>query len=109
MSFNVELTNHFKNEAKRLSRKYRSLKSELSELFDELENNPTLGTPLGQDVFKIRLGIASKGKGKSGGARVVIYVIIDESTVLLLAIYDKANKSNITVKEIKDLMDEYGR
>ena len=71
MSFNVELSDHFKKEAKRLSKKYRSLKTELGVLFEELELNPTLGTALGSDVYKIRLAVASKGKGKSGGARVI--------------------------------------
>jgi len=52
MSYNVELSNNFKQEAKRLSKKYLSLKSELKELFKELENNPTLGIPLGNGIYK---------------------------------------------------------
>ena len=63
MSYNILLTDHFKREAKKLIKKYASLSSELSNLFDELAVNPTLGTPLGNDIYKIRISIASKGKG----------------------------------------------
>jgi mRNA-degrading endonuclease RelE of RelBE toxin-antitoxin system len=65
MSYNIELSANFKKEAKRLTKKYPSLKTELAELFTELEENPTTGTPLGNDIYKIRLAIASKNKGKS--------------------------------------------
>lgn len=57
-----------------LTKKYRSLKSELENLGKELSENPTSGTPLGNDVYKVRLAISSKGKGKSGGARVITCV-----------------------------------
>lgn len=64
MSFEVELTDHFKKEARKLTKKYRSLKAELETLGKELAKNPTTGTSLGHDVYKVRLAIASKGKGK---------------------------------------------
>jgi mRNA-degrading endonuclease RelE of RelBE toxin-antitoxin system len=67
MSYRVELTENFKKEAKKLIKKYPSLRAELASLGKELSENPTLGTPLGCDVYKIRLSIASKNKGKSGG------------------------------------------
>lgn len=47
MSYSIGLSANFKKEAKRLSKKYPSLKTELAELFTELEENPTAGTPLG--------------------------------------------------------------
>ena len=60
MSYNVELSPNFKKEAKKLTKKYASLKAELTELFSSLEENPRQGTLLGNDVYKIRLAIASK-------------------------------------------------
>ncbi len=60
MSYKIELSANFKKEAKKLIKKYPSLKVELAELFTELEDNPTLGTPLGNDIYKSRLAIASK-------------------------------------------------
>ena len=107
MSYKIELSPNFKKEAKKLIKKYSSLKSELSELFIELERNPTLGTPLGNETYKIRLAIASKNKGKSGGARIISFAKIIDETVYLLAIYDKGDRNSISDKEIKALLKNY--
>jgi len=107
MNFKVKASENFKKEAKRLSKKYPSLKIELEALGQELSKEPTLGIPLGNDVFKIRLAISSKGKGKSGGARVITYVQINDETVLLLSIYNKGEKDSISNYEIKKLLDGY--
>lgn len=58
----MNLLTTLKKEAKKLAKKYPSLKTELVELFGILTDNPTLGTPLGNDIYKIRLAIASKIK-----------------------------------------------
>ena len=92
MSYSVVASDNFKKEAKRLSKKYPSLRTELTVLGEELTQNPTLGVSLGNNVFKIRLAIASKGKGKSGGARVITYIEVDNQTILLLSIYNKGEK-----------------
>jgi mRNA-degrading endonuclease RelE of RelBE toxin-antitoxin system len=107
MNYSVELTLNFKKEAKRLSQKYPSLKLELNELFSKLEKNPVLGTPLGNDIYKIRIAIASKNKGKSGGARILSFVKIFQSTVLLFAIYSKGEIDNLSDKEIQALIKDY--
>lgn len=65
MSYKVEATPHFASEAKKLSKKYPSLKMDISLLATQLLEKPTLGTPLGKNFYKIRLAIASKGKGKA--------------------------------------------
>ena len=107
MSYNVELSPNFKKEAKRLTKKYPSLKKELAELFIQLEENPTLGTPLGNEIYKIRLAVASKNRGKSGGARVLSFVKIEHTTVLLFAIFSKGEVDNHTDNEIKVLIKDY--
>ena len=107
MSFNIIASDNFKKEAKRLTKKYRSLKTELEILGHELSEKPTLGTPLGNDVYKIRLAVSSKGKGKSGGARVISYVQLDDETVLLLSIYNKGENESISDKEIQKLLSEW--
>ncbi len=61
----------FQKQAKRLAKRYKSFPDDLQKLVDELKQNATLGTPLGGNVYKIRLAISSKNKGKSGGARVI--------------------------------------
>ena len=63
---------------------------------------PTLGTPIGRNCFKIRIAIQSKGKGKSGGARLITYVQIINQNIYMIAIYDKAEAGNISDKELQN-------
>ena len=107
MSYNVELTDNFKKEAKRLIKKYPSLKAEIAALGEQLADNPSMGTPLGDDVYKIRISVASKQKGKSGGARIISFVKVIAETVFLLSIYSKGEKDTITNKEIEELLKQY--
>lgn len=86
MSFSVIPSDKFKREAKRLLKKSPSLKQELIELNDTLTIKPEAGTSLGNDTYKIRLAIKSKNKGKSGGARVITYVVKDNKEVYLLTL-----------------------
>jgi hypothetical protein len=104
MGYNVEAINSFKREAKALIKKYPSLKNELYELGINLSQVPEQGIQIKNNCYKIRLAIASKGKGKSGGARVITYVHIEGTTVYLLTIFDKSEKENITDKELELLL-----
>lgn len=104
MSYKIKTIPYFDRQAKRLTRKFRSFKTELSELFDSLEVDPTQGTALGNDCYKIRVAIKSKGKGKSGGARAVTHVIAVKEDVYLLTIFDKSEKENISDKELQELL-----
>jgi len=106
MSYNIEATPKFKKELKRLSKRYNSVKKEYEELLDNLETDPAMGTSIGGGCYKIRLSIASKGKGKSGGARVITYVYVEGKTVYLLSIYDKSEQADITDKELQNLLKE---
>jgi mRNA-degrading endonuclease RelE of RelBE toxin-antitoxin system len=101
MSYKVIPTPLFEKELKRLAKKYNSLRKDFSALVEELLIHPESGIPLGQNCFKIRLGISSKGKGKSGGARVITYVQIQDQDIFLLAIYDKSETATISQKELE--------
>ncbi len=105
MSYKVKTIKVFERQAKRLIKKYTSLKSEIFDLIEVLKENPELGTSIGDECFKIRLSIASKNKGKSGGARVITHFMVAEDAVYLLTIYDKSEKENITDKELKELLE----
>jgi mRNA-degrading endonuclease RelE of RelBE toxin-antitoxin system len=105
MSFNIIAPEPFARKLKKLAKKYRSLKEDLLPLLNELETNPTLGIPLGKDCYKIRLSISSKGKGKSGGARIITYVRVINKSVFLIDIFDKSEQSNITEKELIMLIE----
>ncbi|RZK17669.1 MAG: hypothetical protein EOO56_17480 [Hymenobacter sp.] len=104
MSFSVKLTPEFNRNSKRLSKKYRSLPSELNTLVQALREQPQMGKPLGNSCYKIRLAIASKGQGKSGGARVITYVQVVGETLFLLAIYDKSEQASISDREVQALL-----
>ena len=104
MSFNVLTIPPFDKQLKRLVKKFPSLKSEIAGLIDNLKTVANTGTALGNDCYKIRLAIASKGKGKSGGTRIITYLAVTESEVYLLSIYDKAEQSDIGDKELLKLL-----
>jgi hypothetical protein len=105
MSFNIIATETFERKLKRLAKKHKSLKTDLLEVIEELADNPTLGTPIGKECYKIRVAITSKGKGKSGGARMITYVRIVSTTVFLMDIYDKSEQATISDKELQLLIE----
>ena len=84
MSYNVKTIAVFEKQAKRLIKKYVSLKKELLALVQELKEQPEQSIPIGKSCFKIRIAVASKGKGKSGGTRIITNIAIDNETVYLL-------------------------
>jgi mRNA-degrading endonuclease RelE of RelBE toxin-antitoxin system len=104
MSYKVQSIAVFEKQTKRLLKKYPSLKVELLQLVQSLKQNPEQGTSIGRSCFKIRIAIASKGKGKRGGARVITNFVITDDTVYLLSIYDKSEKDNLSDKELLELL-----
>lgn len=104
MSYKVVTITPFRQEAKKLIKKYPSLKEELAVLGQQLAQEPTAGIPLGNSCYKVRLSIASKGKGKSGGARIITSVHVAGSTVFLLSIYDKSAQETISDSQLKALL-----
>ena len=105
MSFNVIATSQFEKKLKRLAKKYKSLPNDLIPIIDKLEQDPTLGVPIGKNCYKIRIAISSKSKGKSGGGRMITYVRIHKSFVYLMDIFDKSEQANISDKELRMLID----
>ncbi|MDB4918595.1 type II toxin-antitoxin system RelE/ParE family toxin [Mucilaginibacter sp.] len=105
MNYKVLTIPPFDKQFKKLVKRYPSIKSEIAGLITELRLEPNKGTSLGNDCYKIRMAIASKGKGKSGGARVITYFAISEHSIFLLSIYDKSQQSDIEDKELLRLLD----
>jgi mRNA-degrading endonuclease RelE of RelBE toxin-antitoxin system len=104
MNYEVIAIDKFKKDAKRLVKKYPSLRQEIILLGEQLALNPTLGIPIGNDCYKIRLSIGSKGRGKSGGARVVTFVFFKKAEVYLLSVYDKSEKETLPSVEIFEIV-----
>ena len=104
MNFRIEVSPKFDRDLKRLIKKFPSLKNEYADLVSSLSSNPYQGTPLSHSCYKIRLAIASKGKGKSGGARVITHTYVLGKAVYLLTIFDKSEQANISEKEILNIL-----
>lgn len=106
----VDILTHpeFEREFKRLSKKYHSLVDDYAQLLEDLEKSPLQGTSLGMGTRKVRMGVDSKGGGKSGGMRVITYTVIQKSAdimeLTLLYIYDKSEMDSISTRFIKYLL-----
>ncbi|MBR0031214.1 MAG: addiction module toxin RelE [Treponema sp.] len=100
----------FERGAKALRKKYRSFEKDYDAFLDELEKNPFSGEPLGMHTYKNRMVISSKGKGKSGGARVLTYNLQkrnhEEILITLMSIYDKSEIENVSDAYIRSLVEE---
>lgn len=117
MNYKIIVIDNFKREAKPLIKKYPSLKGELEQLQAQLLENPRMGVMITENLYKIRLAVKSKGRGKSGGMRVITYVweisveIVEdedkrETIIFLASIYDKSEEESISDKGIAKLIDE---
>lgn len=108
MKVTIKYLAEFKRRAKVLEKKYNSFKDDYNTFLDELERNPFGGESLGHHTYKYRMTISSKGKGKSGGARVITYnvkkVTDDEVVITLMTIYDKNEISNVSDSYIRSLI-----
>lgn len=92
----------------RLRRKYPAVTSEVRKLVVQLENDQRPGDKVpdvGRDVYKVRLPNPSAQRGKSGGFRVIYYVRLAES-VILVTIYSKTEQTDIAPERIRALIDE---
>ncbi len=99
-------TPHFKKGYKQLTKKYPAFKQKLDDFLEALTKNPFQGAEPFPNVRKIRLSIEGKNKGKSGGARVIIYVRIEKEQIYGLYLYDKSEIADIPDHEIKDFVKE---
>ena len=108
MSYNIKITPNFDKEAKRIAKKHKGIKSDIAKLIEDLENNPTKGTNLGQNVYKIRLSISGTSKGKSGGARIITYVVILSEVVYLSEIYLKNEHDTVDTDLVVQRLKDFG-
>jgi mRNA-degrading endonuclease RelE of RelBE toxin-antitoxin system len=110
MKVTIGYLDEFKRGAKALRKRYPSFESDYETFLKELEANPFGGESLGKHTYKHRMAIASKGKGKSGGSRVLTYNIQqqseDEISVTLMTIYDKGDISNVSDAYIRNLVQQ---
>ena len=111
MSYEIKPHRDFLVEAKKLKKRYHSFESDLEDFKESLQKNPFQGDELYPGIRKIRMAIASKGRGKAGSARVITAMaIVDESLgrIALLTIYDKQNADTVDLRVIKQMAQELG-
>ncbi len=84
----VKYSENFLKEAKKLSKKFKLLKSDLKNAVTEIEERDDVGRSLGFGLFKKRVKNSSIPTGKSGGFRVIIYKQLEDS-IVLISIYSK--------------------
>lgn len=114
MTDNVFVSDAFKREAKRLVKKYVTLQASIDKLIEDLSNDPTLGDAYGEGIYKIRLADKSKGKGKSGGFRVMYYHLIETKSgvdVIMMSIFDKSEKATVkksdAITKLREILKEH--
>ena len=100
----IEVSSRFEKELKQLAKKYKKIKNDLILFKKNILNNPTLGTPLGNDCYKIRIPNSSIPAGKSGGFRIITLVKIEKNRIILLTIYSKTDKDNISKEELNSIL-----
>lgn len=110
MTVNITTHPEFVRQMKRYAKKYRSMATDYAEFLKNLRKDPFQGVDLGDGIRKVRLAVASKGKGKSGGMRVITFSlekIGDEIiNVTLLYIYDKNEMANVSDDFIRYLLEQ---
>lgn len=107
----VSVSDDFAKEAKRLAKKYPSFKQDYKDFLESIKNNPLQGDEITKNIRKIRMAIKAKGKGKSGGARVITFNIltdIENGHVVFLLLYDKEDASTVKVNVVKQLVRDMG-
>lgn len=105
MITDVRFSADFEKSFKRLKKKYPSIGADFKELLQSLIENPLQGDELTEGIRKVRMAITSKGKGKRGGARVIVRVAIIESQLCILYIYDKSDMESVSDLFIKQVLE----
>jgi hypothetical protein len=102
--YEVIATTFFQKNVKDLLKKYASILDDVSELIVQLSQTPDIGDSLGGNIYKVRLQIKSKGKGKRSGARVITYFYRKADQVYLITIYDKSEYDTLAMDYIQSLV-----
>jgi mRNA-degrading endonuclease RelE of RelBE toxin-antitoxin system len=103
----VNFTDNFQQKIRSLSKKYRHIRTDIQPIIEELQSGNFLGDQIagtGYTVLKVRVRNSDIQKGKSSGYR-IIYQIESPTNVLLLLIYSKLEQTDVTMDEIKSVME----
>lgn len=102
MNFNT--SELFDKQAKKLSKKYRSIATDLSSFIDNFDLHHQSSTLIKNSLYKVRIKNSDKNRGKSGGYRVYYYIKSQEN-IYLLTIYDKSEIESINEEILTELIE----
>lgn len=111
MKYEIIFTYSFKRQLKKLKKKYSHIKDDLNPLLISIEEGELPGDPIPgllNKVYKERCASSDMKRGKSGGYRVIYYLEDQDSKIHLLSIYSKAQRENIPVDEILQILKDLG-
>lgn len=94
---------------KALKKRYRNIQADIKPIFEDVENGLILGDQFpGMDavVIKLRVKNSDAQRGKSGGYR-LIYWVMSPKIIVMLDIYSKSNQENITVNEVRQIIQNF--
>lgn len=78
-------------------------------MINEIEADPKNSIDLGGNFYKKCFAISSKGKGKSGSGRAIyiLYQLDLEEEAIIVEVFDKSDKENISADRLKELKRLY--
>lgn len=102
----VEFSAEFQRALRHLSKKYRRIRSDLEPILNQLVAGETPGDQVpgvGATVYKVRAANHDAQVGKSGGYRVIYYLRTEDLRVLL-TVYSKTERTDISAEELKTIL-----
>lgn len=112
--YDIEYTSNFKNQFKRLLKKYPKSKEEFQAVFEELENGNLIGVAYdglglkeGEEVYKVMVANIDANRSSKNGFRMIYYAIKNDELIYMLAVYAKKEVQNLRQSEVSELIRKY--
>lgn len=112
--YDIEYTSNFRNQFKRLLKKYPKSEDEFKKVFEQLERGELigvaydgLGLPESEDVYKVMVANIDANRSPKNGFRMIYYVIKNDEIIYMLAVYAKKEVQNLKQSEVKELLRKY--
>ena len=109
LSIEIAITPRFQRDLRELAKRYRSIRSDIQPLIDQLQAGEIPGDRIAgikYQVFKVRIKNSNIQKGKSGGYR-VIYYLKNAQGIILTTIYSKSDLTDVSNEIIEQAIAQY--
>jgi mRNA-degrading endonuclease RelE of RelBE toxin-antitoxin system len=107
----INLTPEFYRNLRDLDKRYRHVREDVQTVIQDLEVGNFVGDRIsgigeGYVMLKVRVKNRDIQKGKSAGYR-LIYQVESPTSILILMIYSKSDRSDITAAELRSIAAEF--